>query len=94
MHNSTVRFKPKSVLKSSFAPTDIDECASDPCQNNGTCSDYDLGYNCSCEAGFTGGHCETGESIEQFTLKKQQHLLDLLTHLKLIPSIIKLVLKD
>lgn len=41
--------------------TDIDECASNPCENMGTCEDLIDGYRCeSCPAGFTGVHCETG----------------------------------
>ncbi|XP_078373538.1 uncharacterized protein LOC144657116 [Oculina patagonica] len=36
---------------------DIDECASGPCQNNGTCTDLVLDYNCSCTPGFTGKNC-------------------------------------
>ena len=38
--------------------TDIDECASDPCQNDGTCNDYVDKYNCSCVDGYTGINCE------------------------------------
>ena len=39
---------------------DIDECASGPCQNNGTCTDLVLDYNCSCTPGFTGKNCSQG----------------------------------
>ena len=40
---------------------DIDECASDPCNNNGFCEDLRSGYRCSCEQGYTGVNCETGK---------------------------------
>ena len=40
--------------------TDVDECASDPCDNGGSCDDMIAGYNCSCAAGFAGINCETG----------------------------------
>ena len=40
--------------------TDIDDCASYPCKNNGTCIDRVNGFNCSCAAGFNGTRCETG----------------------------------
>lgn len=33
----------------------IDECASDPCLNNGTCVDDVAGYFCQCTRGFDGG---------------------------------------
>ena len=39
--------------------TDIDECASNPCQNGGTCADDVNRYDCTCEAGYTGADCET-----------------------------------
>ncbi|XP_078661238.1 uncharacterized protein LOC144905439 [Branchiostoma floridae x Branchiostoma belcheri] len=39
---------------------DIDECASDPCQYNGTCVDGVNSYTCQCVPGFTGDNCENG----------------------------------
>ncbi len=41
--------------------TEIDECQSDPCQNNGTCTDGLNGYNCTCVPEFFGQHCENGK---------------------------------
>ena len=38
--------------------TDVDECASDPCQNNGTCWDQVDGYLCNCTANYTGDNCQ------------------------------------
>ena len=38
--------------------TDIDECASSPCQNGGTCSDGVNKYTCTCADGFNGDNCE------------------------------------
>ena len=40
--------------------TDIDDCASHPCKNNGTCTDRVNGFNCSCAPGFNGTQCESG----------------------------------
>ena len=33
---------------------DIDECASDPCLNGGTCADSINSFSCTCQVGFTG----------------------------------------
>ena len=35
------------------------ECASNPCENNGTCSDLIGHFTCDCMPGYTG-HGETG----------------------------------
>ena len=34
---------------------DYNECLSQPCQNNGSCSDGQGTYICLCNPGFTGG---------------------------------------
>ena len=39
-----------------------DPCASNPCQNGGTCKgDGAGGYSCSCLTGWTGQNCDEGE---------------------------------
>ena len=42
---------------------DIDECASSPCQNGGSCSDEVNMFRCNCVAGFEGANCQTGTSM-------------------------------
>lgn len=32
----------------------VNECLSNPCQNNGTCMDFTNGFTCQCPAGYTG----------------------------------------
>ena len=40
--------------------SDIDECASDPCSNGGTCSDLVNKFVCNCPPGYGGIRCEAG----------------------------------
>ena len=42
---------------------DINECASNPCQNGGNCSDFVAEYNCTCQPGFSGTDCETSTCV-------------------------------
>uniref|UniRef100_A0A671W0Q0 Sushi, nidogen and EGF like domains 1 n=1 Tax=Sparus aurata TaxID=8175 RepID=A0A671W0Q0_SPAAU len=37
----------------------VDECASHPCQNGGTCEDQINSFICHCPPGYTGSQCET-----------------------------------
>ena len=39
---------------------DIDECATSPCLNGGSCTDQVNGYTCNCVDGYDGTNCETG----------------------------------
>ena len=39
---------------------DVDECASGPCQNGGTCVDQVNGYLCHCAPGYVDLQCQTG----------------------------------
>ena len=47
---------------------DIDECASSPCQNGGSCTDEVNGYTCNCIAGYDGTDCETGNNAIFFQI--------------------------
>ncbi|XP_010836094.1 PREDICTED: sushi, nidogen and EGF-like domain-containing protein 1 [Bison bison bison] len=40
---------------------DVNECASHPCQNGGTCTHGVNSFSCQCTAGFRGPTCETGK---------------------------------
>jgi len=40
----------------------VNECLSQPCQNNGTCEDVVVGYTCHCASGWQGEDCH--ESID------------------------------
>ena len=48
---------------------DVNECASLPCLNNGTCMDDINGFTCNCASAFTGAECETsGIVFNQYSL--------------------------
>ena len=42
---------------------DINDCSSSPCMNGATCTDAVNSYACACIAGYTGTHCETGDTL-------------------------------
>ena len=42
---------------------DINECESAPCLNGGVCTDRVNYFECTCAAGSTGDHCETGSLL-------------------------------
>uniref|UniRef100_A0A8C5KE78 Sushi, nidogen and EGF-like domain-containing protein 1 n=1 Tax=Jaculus jaculus TaxID=51337 RepID=A0A8C5KE78_JACJA len=41
---------------------DVNECASHPCQNGGTCTHGVNSFSCQCPAGFRGPTCESAQS--------------------------------
>ena len=47
-------------VKASGIFTEINECDSDPCQNNGTCDEKVNGYECQCPLFIDGTNCEIG----------------------------------
>lgn len=46
-------------LPGDFCEINLDDCASSPCQNNGTCIDGEMEYTCDCAEGYTGPLCES-----------------------------------
>ena len=63
---------------------DIDECASGPCQNGGTCTDQVNGYQCQCAPGYTDLQCHTGKGTD--TLKRNASVIRFLACLNVIVS--------
>ena len=55
--------------------TDIDDCHSAPCQNNGTCQDAIAMYSCNCISGYHGSNCETGSDIHKSYKYTSPHCL-------------------
>ena len=44
-----------------YLSSDIEECASNPCSNGGSCTDGVNDYTCACVDGFEGKSCNIGE---------------------------------
>ena len=54
---------------------DIDECASNPCQNGGTCNDGINAYTCDCVPGHAGDNCEIGNYIWALNMKSSRFVM-------------------
>ena len=48
--------------------SDIDDCAGQPCQNGGNCTDELNDFHCDCVAGYTGKNCSIGEENDMIVL--------------------------
>ena len=66
-HTSPLVFK-SSVF--AIYNADINECSSNPCLNQGTCTDQVNGYVCNCQPGYTGVNCQIGKYPIQFYMFK------------------------
>ena len=42
---------------------DIDDCVNQTCANGASCLDGVNSYSCNCAAGYTGVHCQTGNTF-------------------------------
>ena len=52
--------KPLLTMRTSLL-SDIDDCAVQPCMNEGNCTDAVNGYTCICVVGYSGRNCSVGE---------------------------------
>ena len=61
-----VMFQPSDkLLRNTYQITlpipDINECESEPCQNNGICTQGVNDYTCDCASGYAAVNCEIGK---------------------------------
>lgn len=45
---------------------EYNECDSNPCLNNGQCTDHIGGFSCKCTRGYTGKRCQIKVSFNYF----------------------------
>jgi cubilin len=50
------------MICSLFRLLELDECASHPCANNGTCTDLENGFLCHCLPEWNGTLCTEAKS--------------------------------
>lgn len=48
----------ESLLRKFFSPTDVNDCAAQPCSNGGICRDLDGDYTCQCPSPYVGKQCQ------------------------------------
>jgi hypothetical protein len=51
-------FEDKLIVPHLFS--DVNDCASSPCKNGGSCEDQLNGYKCLCVDGYEGHDCQVG----------------------------------
>ena len=61
-----------SIINNIYNLSDINECSSNPCENNATCVDQVTGYTCTCQAGYTRNHCDIGICLYIWKMKTEE----------------------
>lgn len=59
-----------------FCLEEIDECASQPCQNGAICHDKIASYQCECPNGYTGLFCQVILKLKLHLDKTEQQNID------------------
>ena len=55
-----------------YCQEEVNECSSDPCQNNAECEDLNNGYKCHCPPSYTGELIKKFMYICKYFFKKIQ----------------------
>ena len=61
--------------------SDVNECASNPCRNGGTCLDQENRFVCQCPRGARGKFCEMGRFALKSRLFKSLSVIYIKFHL-------------
>ncbi len=68
-----------------LSPTDINECATNPCDVNAQCEDTDGSFVCSCNVGFSG------DGFDCTAIGEYEYLLRIIHHTSLAWQLLILV---
>ena len=63
--------------------SEIEECMSQPCRNNGSCREAVNGYTCACESGYSGTNCEKGQIIYTVTFVTHDEMISTLINMSI-----------
>ena len=70
-------FKEICNITINSSSTDVDECASNPCPNGGTCTNQVGSFKCNCPEGYSGTQCNICKSLSSsWAVKKHSRLFD------------------
>ena len=70
MKNQLFHHETRVTLTTKIILSDMTECSSIQCQNQGQCVNGNNGYVCECQAGWAGDTCEIGMVQLKLELKK------------------------
>lgn len=79
-HHSPFRFH--------FSTVDVNECASNPCLNGGSCINRQNRFSCNCLSGYLGSRCENGQYLFKYNDAKGSHTKMLSVYVRSVKDLI------
>lgn len=70
-----------------FSPSDVNDCAGQPCKNGGVCRDLEGDFNCKCPSPYVGKHCHLRKYNGQSVHCKTYSCLRLTAREKITPHV-------
>ena len=74
------------LLYNFFFSKDINECASSPCKNDGTCIDGLNTFTCICTEGYSGDDCDTSKPLKKKINKLGRKTIIALSYIRIISA--------
>ena len=72
-HYLQIQISLAAGYEGSHCETEVNECLSNPCQNNGYCTDAVNGYQCGCLDGFKGKYASKDAISDYMDVMKQAY---------------------